>query len=335
MLARADGTVVASAQRDHEVAQPHPGWVEQDAERIWWQEVRRCVPRAAGPSGRPAGGRVNEWAGSLSISGRRAVRSAAPSHPLRRRHARQLRDRPAQRAVRRRGDLRPLRVGAQLPGCRTQAGLAAPPRAGRVGAHQAVPDGALVPGGATVRRLRSRSPIREPVRPALRPPHRKLGAGLGEADRPRASAAPARVAGGGRGRGDRRGGARDGYPRGTPVAAGTIDAWSEAASVGVRRPGDLMLMYGSTMFLILVGDEPLVDKRLWSTAGSFPDTPNSPRAWPHRGRSRTGCGASAARTASTSSRARPRRPRPAAMGSCCCRTSPGSARPSLTPTPAG
>jgi len=38
VLARADGTVVASAQRDHEVAQPHPGWVEQDAERIWWQE---------------------------------------------------------------------------------------------------------------------------------------------------------------------------------------------------------------------------------------------------------------------------------------------------------
>ena len=36
---------------------------------------------------------------------------------------------------------------------------------------------------------------------------------------------------------------------GTPVAAGTVDAWAEAFSVGVRRPGDLMLMYGSTRYL--------------------------------------------------------------------------------------
>jgi xylulokinase len=35
-----------------------------------------------------------------------------------------------------------------------------------------------------------------------------------------------------------------GIPAGTPVAAGTIDAWSEGASVGVQSPGDLMLMYG-------------------------------------------------------------------------------------------
>lgn len=63
-----------------------------------------------------------------------------------------------------------------------------------------------------------------------------------------------------------------GVPAGTPVTAGTIDAWAEAVSVGVRAPGDLMLMYGSTMFLVLVTATSLRDERLWSTAGAFRDT---------------------------------------------------------------
>ncbi len=54
---------------------------------------------------------------------------------------------------------------------------------------------------------------------------------------------------------------------GTPVLAGTIDAWSEAVSVDVREPGDLMLMYGSTMFLIQIGDSPSPDPRMWTTRG--------------------------------------------------------------------
>jgi len=37
---------------------------------------------------------------------------------------------------------------------------------------------------------------------------------------------------------------------GTPVITGTIDAASEAISVGVLDPGDMLLMYGSTIFII-------------------------------------------------------------------------------------
>ncbi|MBF6612615.1 MAG: FGGY-family carbohydrate kinase [Chloroflexi bacterium] len=59
---------------------------------------------------------------------------------------------------------------------------------------------------------------------------------------------------------------------GTPVVAGTIDAWAEAASVGVREPGDLMLMYGTTMFLVEVVAAPKPHPGLWSTAGIFPGT---------------------------------------------------------------
>ena len=43
---------------------------------------------------------------------------------------------------------------------------------------------------------------------------------------------------------------------GTPVAVGAVDALSEAISVGVVRPGDLMIMYGSTTFFILVQSQP-------------------------------------------------------------------------------
>ncbi|WP_019204472.1 FGGY-family carbohydrate kinase [Tsukamurella sp. 1534] len=61
--------------------------------------------------------------------------------------------------------------------------------------------------------------------------------------------------------------AATGVPEGTPVCAGTIDAYSEAFSVGVRQPGDLMLMYGSTMFLVQVIDRFSSDPALWTTTG--------------------------------------------------------------------
>lgn len=63
-----------------------------------------------------------------------------------------------------------------------------------------------------------------------------------------------------------------GIPVGTPVIAGTIDAWAEAVSVGVRRPGDLMLMYGSTMFFVLVAEERARNPNVWTTAGVDPGT---------------------------------------------------------------
>jgi xylulokinase len=61
--------------------------------------------------------------------------------------------------------------------------------------------------------------------------------------------------------------AATGIPRGTPVVAGTVDAYSEAFSVGVRNPGDQMLMYGSTMFLVQIIEEYHSDPALWTTAG--------------------------------------------------------------------
>jgi xylulokinase len=61
-------------------------------------------------------------------------------------------------------------------------------------------------------------------------------------------------------------------PVDTPVAAGTIDALAEAYSVGCRAPGDTMLMYGSTLFMIQVLDRPTSTSTLWAAAGRTPET---------------------------------------------------------------
>ncbi|MGI5347493.1 FGGY-family carbohydrate kinase [Streptomyces sp. CA-250714] len=65
-----------------------------------------------------------------------------------------------------------------------------------------------------------------------------------------------------------------GLPAGIPVITGTIDAWAEALSVGAHQPGDLMLMYGTTMFLIHTVPGLLTDPALWSTVGALPGTRN-------------------------------------------------------------
>ena len=64
--------------------------------------------------------------------------------------------------------------------------------------------------------------------------------------------------------------AATGLAAGTPVAIGAVDALSEAISVGVTRPGDLMIMYGSTTFFILVQTTPTPDERMWTVAGAYP-----------------------------------------------------------------
>lgn len=64
--------------------------------------------------------------------------------------------------------------------------------------------------------------------------------------------------------------AETGLPVGTPVCAGTVDAWAEAYGAGVRRTGDLMLMYGSTMFFVQELAQPAPHPQLWNTRGVTP-----------------------------------------------------------------
>ncbi|WP_415854413.1 FGGY-family carbohydrate kinase [Sinomonas sp. G460-2] len=63
-----------------------------------------------------------------------------------------------------------------------------------------------------------------------------------------------------------------GLPAGIPVITGTIDAWSEAVSADAQNVGDLMIMYGSTMFLVNTVPQRLTSPTLWGTAGAFEGT---------------------------------------------------------------
>ncbi len=68
---------------------------------------------------------------------------------------------------------------------------------------------------------------------------------------------------------NRAGAEETGLKAGTPVAVGAVDALSEGISVGVVNPGDLMIMYGSTAFFILVLNAPVPDERMWTVGGAF------------------------------------------------------------------
>ena len=57
---------------------------------------------------------------------------------------------------------------------------------------------------------------------------------------------------------------------GTPVAMGTMDAVAEALSAGVTRPGEMLVMYGSTLFLVNLAEAPHIDPRIWNTAYCLP-----------------------------------------------------------------
>jgi xylulokinase len=66
--------------------------------------------------------------------------------------------------------------------------------------------------------------------------------------------------------------AETGIPIGVPVVAGTIDAWAEALSAGAHGVGDLMLMYGTTMFLVNTVRRKVTSPSLWGTVGALPGT---------------------------------------------------------------
>ena len=63
-----------------------------------------------------------------------------------------------------------------------------------------------------------------------------------------------------------------GLAAGTPVSAGTADAAAEAVSAGVFEPGDMLLMYGSSIFMIQITEKITPDPRLWSGPYLFPGT---------------------------------------------------------------
>jgi xylulokinase len=66
--------------------------------------------------------------------------------------------------------------------------------------------------------------------------------------------------------------AETGIPSGTPVIVGTADAAAEFVSTGAHKPGDTMIMLGSTVFFIEQTTQPAISKTMWTSVFLYPNT---------------------------------------------------------------
>lgn len=271
VLCQPDGTVVAQAEREHGMTVPRPGWAEQDADSVWWADfvhlartLAAQVP--AGAIGAVATSAIGPCLLPLDAAGR------------------------------------PLRPGI-LYGIDTRASAEVAALTAAIG-----PEGLLALGGMPLSSqavgpkllwLQRHEPdlwartatvlsasqylvfrltgerVMDPHTASHYTPLFDLAAcrwsgryaeQVPVADRLPRLAWPTEVVG----RLTATAAAATGLPAGIPVTAGTVDAAAEAVSVGVVAPGDMMLMYGTTTFFILVTAGPVRQARMWSTAYCLP-----------------------------------------------------------------
>jgi xylulokinase len=273
VLATPDGTIVASAQREHRLSLPRPGWAEHDPERVWWDDVRALCTQLLGGD-RTRARRVS----AVGVSG--IGPCVAPCDGE---------DRPLRPAIlygidtRATAEIAELerRLGPDAILARCGSALSAQavgPKLLWLARHEPGVFGAMrrwhMASSFVVGRLTGRWVLDHHSASQCDPLY-DLDAAAWATDWATEVAPsltlpdlawPGEVVGV-----VHDGGAQaTGIPAGTPVVAGTIDAWAEAVSVGVRSPGDLMLMYGSTMFLVGVVDRRRDARAIWTTHGVDP-----------------------------------------------------------------
>jgi xylulokinase len=274
VLARPDGTVVATAVREHALSTPRPGWVEHDAERVWWGDFTEIARELAGAS--------DERIVGVGVSGIGPCLLAADENGS-----------PLRPAILYGIDTRAVAEIAELTESYGEQAIVE--RCGSPLTSQAV--------GPKLLWLRRNEPevwqrTRRIFMASSLIVHRLTGAYV--LDHHSASqctplydqqahrwipewtddiapglafpalAWPGEVVG----RINQAAADETGLPIDTPVIAGTIDAWAEAVSAGVTEPGDLMLMYGTTMFMVAVLADRLTWPTLWGTVGVKPGTFN-------------------------------------------------------------
>jgi xylulokinase len=275
VLATPAGQVVAEHIVEHELSIPRPGWAEHDAEAVWWGDVVAvCRELLAGGRAAAVGGVAVSGIGPCFCPARADGRPLRPAilYGIDTRAAREIDDLHEQfgrdAVLERTGSvLTSQAVGPKLLWMRRNE-----------------PDAFaatrfLLPAASfVVQRLTGEYVIDTHCASGFNPLFDvRAGAWIAEwADAVLGEDGPPlpRVlqAGDRAGEVSRAAAEATGLRAGTPVAAGTIDAAAEALSVGVVAPGELMLMYGSTMFLILVVPDLSPDARMWGTQYLFPGT---------------------------------------------------------------
>ena len=273
VLVGADGRIIDRASRPHETSYPHPGWVEHDAEGVWWSDflalVQELLPAAEG----------RELAG-LGVSGIGPVLlpADADGNPLR-------------PAILYGVDTRATAEIAQLTeelgadeilrrGGSALSSQAVGPKIRWLAEHEPEiyrrTEKLLMCSSYLVHRLTGRYVLDHHSASQCDPLYDLAARDWSAEWAPKVApdlalpelAWPTDVVG----RVGAKAAAETGLPEGLRVTAGTVDAWAEATSVGVRKPGDVMLMYGTTMFFVQVLTDPHPHPALWGTCGAFPDT---------------------------------------------------------------
>ncbi|MEV0293631.1 FGGY-family carbohydrate kinase [Nocardia sp. NPDC050710] len=273
VLTRADGVIVARAERAHGVSTPHPGWVEHDAESIWWADflaiTRELLDAAAGTA---LDGLAVSGIGPCLLPADATGAALRPAilYGVDTRATTEIAELNAEFGP----DAVLARAGAPL------TSQAVGPKLRWLARHEPhIADRTamlLMASSFLVYRLTGRYVLDHQSASQCVPLydlHRRAwaadwaatvapGLPLPELAWPTETI----------GRITEQAAAATGLPAGLPVTTGTIDAWAEAASVGVREPGDAMVMYGTTMFLVQVLTDPRPHPGLWGTCGTWPGT---------------------------------------------------------------
>lgn len=282
VLVAADGTLLAQASRPHAVSSPQPGWFEHDAERVWWADfagiVAELLAARAGDDGAGNGGGERIDAVAVSGIGPCLLPADAGGTPLRPAILYGVDTRATAQI-----EHMTERLGADTVLARCGSPLtsqAVGPKLAWLAEHEPRVAGAtrrwFMASSYLAFRLTGEYVLDHHSASQSVPLYSpQTGAWIDEwceqiapgVEFPRL-AWPAEVIG------EVTAEAADltGLPAGTPVLAGTIDAWSEAAGVGVLHPGDSMLMYGTTMFLVHVTKGAHAFANLWGPVGLLPGT---------------------------------------------------------------
>lgn len=258
------GQILASTTRAHQVQRPHPGWVEMDG-RIWWEEFQSIAAEllaAAGP------------VDAIGVSGMGpcTLLSDADGQPLR----------PAiLYGVDTRASAEVAALSAEFSETEllgTYGSLlssqAVGPKLAWLQAHEpeawAKARYLFMPASYLVWQLTGEYTLDHHSASQCTPLYRladekwddenwrRLAGGI---ERPRLGWA-------GQCAGLTREGL-EGIAAGIPVTFGTIDAWTEAVGAGAAGSGDLMLMYGTTMFLIATDTAQMQHPAFWGTRGVY------------------------------------------------------------------
>lgn len=267
------GSILARAERAHETATPHPGWFEHDAETVWWDDFRYLVGRLLEHvDGRDIAGLATSGIGPVLLPADGDGRPLRPAilYGVDTRASAEIDELDAEfgaEAIMERGGT-PLSSQAVGPKIRWLA------------KHE--PDvwrrteKLLMASSYLVHRLTGEYVLDHHSASQCDPLYdqRAFDWARDWADKVAPGLALPRLAWPGEvvGTVSATATAATGLPRDLPVVAGTVDAWAESVSVGVRVPGETMVMYGTTMFLVNVAADPRPHRGLWTTSGAMPGT---------------------------------------------------------------